>query len=68
MEENWIISPQTHRGTSESIANFSGLSNHADAQAVSCLGLCGRDICPKCYDSYGLSTFNPHLSVCINKY
>ena len=23
------------------------LSNPADAQNVSCLGLCGRDICPK---------------------
>ena len=26
---------------------------------VSCLGLCGRDICPKSYASYGLGTLNP---------
>ena len=33
------------RGTSDSVANFSAFSNPADAQNVSCLGLCGRDIC-----------------------
>ena len=35
------------RGTSESVTDSSVLSNLADAQNVSCLGLCGRDICPK---------------------
>ena len=34
-------------GTSDSFANFSALSNPSDTQNVSCLGLCGRDICPK---------------------
>ena len=35
------------RGASDSITDSSVLSNPADAQNVSCLGLCGRDICPK---------------------
>ena len=35
------------RGASDSIANFSTFSNPADAQNVSCLGLCGRNIYPK---------------------
>ena len=35
------------RGASDSIANFSMFSNPADAQNISCLGLCGMDICPK---------------------
>ena len=30
-----------------SVTDSSTLSNPADAQNVSCLGLCGRDICPK---------------------
>ena len=35
-------------GASDSVTtNFSALSNLADAQNVSCLGLCGRDICLK---------------------
>ena len=41
-------------GASDSVTNFSALSNPADTQNVSCLGLCGRDICPKSYASYGL--------------
>ena len=53
------------RGASDSVANLSALSNPADAQNVSCLGLCGRDICPKSYASYGPGTFNPQLSVSI---
>ena len=32
---------------SDSVTDFSVLSNPGDAQNVSCLGLCGRDICPK---------------------
>ena len=55
----------SQRGASDSIACFSALSNPADAQNVSCLGLCGRDICPKRYASYGLGTFNPQMSVSI---
>ena len=35
------------RGASDSVPDFSVLSNPADAQNASCLGLCGRDICPK---------------------
>ena len=42
-----IIASQ--RGTSDSVAYFSVLSNPADAKNVSCLGLCGRDICPNSY-------------------
>ena len=45
--------------------NFIALSNPADAQDVSCLGLCGRDICPRSYASYGLGTVNPKMSVSI---
>ena len=41
------------------------LSNPTDSQNVSCLGLCGRDICPEDYAQYGLGTFNPQLSVSI---
>ena len=37
------------------------LSNPADVQNFSCLGLCGKVICP----SYGLGTLNPQLSVSI---
>ena len=40
----------TQRGTSDSVANFSALSNPADAQNFSCLGLCSRDIYPKSSD------------------
>ena len=39
----------SQRGAPDSVANFSSLSNPADAQNVSCLGLCGRDISPKSY-------------------
>ena len=37
------------RGASDHLANFSVLSNPADAQNVSCLGPCVRDIFPKSY-------------------
>ena len=37
------------RGASDCVANFSVLSNPADAQNASCLGLCGKDMCPKSY-------------------
>ena len=37
----------SRRGASDSVTDTSVLSNPADAQNVSCLGLCGRDICPK---------------------
>ena len=40
-----------------SVEHFSMLSNSADAQYVSCLGLCGRDICPKNYAIYELGFF-----------
>ena len=33
----------------DSVANFSALSNLADAQNVSCLEFCGRDVCPNSY-------------------
>ena len=35
------------RGESDSVTDSSMLSNPADAQNVSCLGLFGEDICPK---------------------
>ena len=56
---------KSQRGASDSVANFSTLSNPADAQNASCLGLCDREICPIIYSSYGLGTFNPQLSVSI---
>ena len=37
------------------VTGFSRLSNLASSQNVPCLGLYGRDICPK---SCGLGTFN----------
>ena len=37
----------TQRRASDSVTEFSVLLNHADVQNVSCLGLCGRDICSK---------------------
>ena len=37
----------SQRGASDRVNDSSMLSNPADAQNVSCLGLCGRDICPK---------------------
>ena len=37
----------SRRGASGSVTDSSVLSNPADAQNVSCLGLCGRDIRPK---------------------
>ena len=39
----------SQRSTSDSVTDSSVLSNSADAQNVSCLGLCGRGICPKSY-------------------
>ena len=53
------------RGASDSVTDSSVISNPADAQNVSCLGLCGRDICPKSYALYEKGTFNPQLSVSI---
>ena len=44
--ENYVIKA-SRRGVSDSVTDSSVLSNPADAQNVSCLGLCGRDICPK---------------------
>ena len=38
---------KNQREASDTVANFSALSNPADAQNVSCLGLSVRDICPK---------------------
>ena len=46
------------REASNSVTDSLALSNPADAQNVSCLGLCSKDICPKIS---GLGTFNPHL-------
>ena len=43
--EKIIMSSQ--RGASDSVTDFSVLSNLSDAQNVSCLGLCGRYISPK---------------------
>ena len=37
----------SQRGASDSVTDISVLSNPADAQNVSCLGHCGKDICPK---------------------
>ena len=39
----------SRRGASDSVTDSSVLSNPADDQNVSCLGLCGRDICPKSF-------------------
>ena len=50
---------------SNSITDSSMLSSPADAQNVSCLGLWGRDICPKSSALYGPGTFNPQLLVSI---
>ena len=43
----YISKYASRRGASDSITDSSVLSNPADAQNVSCLGRCGRDICPK---------------------
>ena len=58
----------SRHGASDSITD-SVLSNPADAQNVSCLGLSGRDICPKSSDSYGPGISNPQLlaSIYINE-
>ena len=37
----------SQRGASDSVTDSSVLSNPADAQNVSCLGLCGKDFCSK---------------------
>ena len=39
----------SQHGSSDNVAIFSALSNPADTNNVSCLELCGRDICPKSY-------------------
>ena len=44
-----------------SVADSSVISNHADALNSYCLGLCGRDICPKSSGYYGSTFFNPQL-------
>ena len=41
------IKNASRRGASDSVADPSVLSNPADSQNVSGLGLCGRDICPE---------------------
>ena len=43
----YVLVPASRRGATDSVTDSSVLSNPADAQNVSCLGLCGRDICPK---------------------
>ena len=53
------------RGASDSVPDSSVLSNPADAQNASCLGLCGRDICPISSAWYGPGTFNSQLLVSI---
>ena len=42
-----LASNSSWRGASDSVTDSSVLSNPADAQNISCLGLCGRDICLK---------------------
>ena len=42
-----ICSVASRRGVSDSVTDSSVLSNPAEAHNVSCLGLCGRDICSK---------------------
>ena len=42
-----LYSFASRRGSSDSVTDSSVLSNPLDAQNVSCLGLCGRDICPR---------------------
>ena len=42
----------TQSRASDGITNSSMLSNPADAQNVSYLGLCGREICPKINPDY----------------
>ena len=37
----------SRHGASDSVTDSSVLSNPTDAQNVSCLRLCGRDICPE---------------------
>ena len=39
--------PLSRRGASDSVTDYPVFSNPADIQNVSCLGLCGRDICLK---------------------
>ena len=55
----------TQSRASDGITNSSMLSNPADAQNVSYLGLCGRGICPKSSAENGPGTFNPRLLVSI---
>ena len=58
------IGQASRREASDSVTDSSVLSNHADAQNVSCLGLCGYFLgyLPAWY---GPSTFNPELLVSI---
>ena len=50
---------------SDSVTDSLVLSKSANAQNHSCLGLCGRDICPKSSASFGPGTFNAELLVFI---
>ena len=47
IEDNYKIRVASQRVKSDSVATFSAISDSADAQNVSCLGLCDRDICTK---------------------
>ena len=44
-----ILSCSSLRGASDSVTDFSVLSNPTGVQIVVCLGLCGWDICSKSY-------------------
>ena len=44
-----MIYNASKRGASDSVADFSELSNPDNGQNVSCLGLYGRNICLKSY-------------------
>ena len=48
----YIQKSTSQLGASDSVAYFSALLNSADAQNVSCLGLCGRDIWLKAINHY----------------
>ena len=47
ISEHWNNNSPWGLGASDSVTDSSVLSNPVDAQNVSCLGLCGRDICLK---------------------
>ena len=62
LAKNLTIWLKSKRGASDSVTNFSALSNPVDANNVSCLGLYGRDMLNM---SCGLSI--TQLSVSITK-